>query len=311
MIHITKGQALKDNPGIVVYSPTGYYDDGAPVLCASIEDPESPVCRYEAKFVFYGNMVYSIGDEDLLLKEILKVDPNSLFGKSNQEVAVDAAVEEIETVSTQEQTPALDASTTDSSSTNSENSESSDVASSTPATSNQDSAATTPNTVENATTTQTSVGASESGGQSSDTLISTPVENATTTPGIDSQSLENTTSTGSGDGANSLEGDLFTNIEEAASPQHASSTTFSSVPEPSATSTVDNPTNNSELIDVVDESVTPLNPSEDQNFESMVIPSQSEATTSTPMSSLKRRSRTATKPVKRKIAIRKKARKIS
>ncbi|MCE9628795.1 MAG: hypothetical protein K8Q91_02245 [Candidatus Vogelbacteria bacterium] len=95
MIYLTKGQPLLDNPNLVVYDPTGYYNDGDSVICASIGLPEEPVCRYEAKYVLYGGMVYSISNPDDLMTEIIKIDPASLFGKDSQQVAVDKMVEKI------------------------------------------------------------------------------------------------------------------------------------------------------------------------------------------------------------------------
>ncbi len=95
MIYLTKGQTLKDNPGIVVYDPTGYYNDGDSIICASSAFPEEPACRYEAKFIAYGGIVYSISNPDDLMAEIIKLDPVSLFGKDSQQVAVDKVVEQI------------------------------------------------------------------------------------------------------------------------------------------------------------------------------------------------------------------------
>lgn len=95
MIYLTKGQVLKDNPGMVVFDPTGYYNDSDSVICASIGFPEEPVCRYEAKFIAYGGMVYSISNPDDLMAEITKIDPASLFGKDNQQITVDKMVENI------------------------------------------------------------------------------------------------------------------------------------------------------------------------------------------------------------------------
>lgn len=106
MIYLTKGQALFDNPGMVVYDPTGYYDDGSSVICAAAFAPEEPLCRYEAKFIAYGDLVYNITDPDKLMEEVIKIDPKSLFSKSNKDVALDAVVENIQTVeSGQPETP--------------------------------------------------------------------------------------------------------------------------------------------------------------------------------------------------------------
>jgi hypothetical protein len=95
MIYLTKGQQLADNPSMVIYDPTGYYNDGDSIICASAATPDEPAVRYEAKFVAYGGMVYSISDPDELLAEIIKLDPKSLFGKDSQQVAVDKVVADI------------------------------------------------------------------------------------------------------------------------------------------------------------------------------------------------------------------------
>ncbi len=98
MIYLTKGQVLFDNPGMVVYDPTGYYDDGSSVVCAAAFAPEEPLCRYEAKFIAYGDMIYNITDPEKLMEEVMKIDPKSLFSKSNKDVALDTVVENIQTV---------------------------------------------------------------------------------------------------------------------------------------------------------------------------------------------------------------------
>lgn len=98
MIYLTKGQQLFDNPGMVVYDQTGYYDDGSSVVCAAAHTPEEPLCRYEAKFIAYGNLVYNITDPEELMKQVLEIDSKSLFGKNNQDVATDKVVDTIQTV---------------------------------------------------------------------------------------------------------------------------------------------------------------------------------------------------------------------
>lgn len=95
MIYLRKGQVVADIPNMVVYEATGFYNDGDSVICAPATNPEEPVCRYEAKYIAYGGMVYSISDPDQLLEEITKIDPNSLYGKDSKQVAVDKAVETI------------------------------------------------------------------------------------------------------------------------------------------------------------------------------------------------------------------------
>ena len=95
MIYLKKGQTLLDNPGMVVYDSTGYYNDGDSIVCAPIFAPEEPACRYEAQYIAYGGMIYSVSDQDELMKKILEIDPKSLFGKDSQQVAVDKIVEQI------------------------------------------------------------------------------------------------------------------------------------------------------------------------------------------------------------------------
>lgn len=98
MIYLKKGQALFNNEGMVVLDKTGYYEDGATVVCAMYHLPDEPVCSYEAKFIAYGDQVYTITDEKTLLEEIMKIDPNTLMGKTKEDIKVDKMVEEIETV---------------------------------------------------------------------------------------------------------------------------------------------------------------------------------------------------------------------
>lgn len=100
MIYLKKGQTLFDNPGMVVYDPTGYYDDGTSVICAPVFAPEEAACRYEAKYIAYGGIVYSISNEEELLKQILELDPQSLFGKDSKQVAVDKVADAIVTQGT-------------------------------------------------------------------------------------------------------------------------------------------------------------------------------------------------------------------
>lgn len=95
MIYLTKGKTLVDNPGMVVFDSTGYYNDGDSVICASAGSPEEPVCRFEAKYIAYGSVVYSVSNPEELMAEILKMDPVSLFGKDSHEIAVDKMVEKI------------------------------------------------------------------------------------------------------------------------------------------------------------------------------------------------------------------------
>ena len=95
MIYLKKGQTLFDNPGMVVYDSTGYYNDGDSVVCAPIFAPEEPACRYEAQYVAYGGMIYSVSNQDELMKKILEIDPKSLFGKDSSQIALDKMVDQI------------------------------------------------------------------------------------------------------------------------------------------------------------------------------------------------------------------------
>lgn len=105
MIHLTKGQPLFENPAMVIYDNTGHYDDGATILCAMVYAPDEPVCRYEAKFVAFGSMVYNIAEPEKLLEEIRKIDPETLFGKNNGQVNADKIVEKIQMSESQDAVP--------------------------------------------------------------------------------------------------------------------------------------------------------------------------------------------------------------
>lgn len=98
MIYLTKGQKLFDDKGMVVCDPTGYYEDGTAVACAVFHSPEEPIFRYEARFIAYGDQVYNIADDKKLMEEIIKIDPNTLLGKTKEDISVDEMVEKIEIV---------------------------------------------------------------------------------------------------------------------------------------------------------------------------------------------------------------------
>lgn len=89
MIFLKKGQNLIDHPGLVIYDPTGYYEDDATITCASVLAPDEPLFRYEAKFVAYGGMVYAITNEEELMKQVMKLDTKTLFGKKRSELSAD------------------------------------------------------------------------------------------------------------------------------------------------------------------------------------------------------------------------------
>lgn len=119
MIYLTKGQTLFENPGMVVYSSTGYYNDGDVVICAMAYAPEEPACGYEAKYIAYGTMVYGISDEEKLIEEVIKIDPETLLGKTNKEFVIDNLVQEIKTV--ENPTPELTQDAVEINNTNVEN----------------------------------------------------------------------------------------------------------------------------------------------------------------------------------------------
>lgn len=57
MITITKGQVLKDNADLEVFSPSGDYDENDLIQCAYIGGDEA-ICAYEAVYIERGNEVY-------------------------------------------------------------------------------------------------------------------------------------------------------------------------------------------------------------------------------------------------------------
>lgn len=104
MIYLQKGQPLFENKGMVVCDETGYYEDGATVVCAPLFAPDEPACRFEAKFIAYGSQVYNITDQDKLMEEINKIDPKNLLGKSTEEVSIDNMVKNIQTTESSQDT---------------------------------------------------------------------------------------------------------------------------------------------------------------------------------------------------------------
>ncbi len=194
MIYLTKGQKLFENPEMVVCEPTGYYEDSSTVICASALSPEDPVCRFEAKFIAYGSMVYTITDEKLLLEEVMKLDPLSLFSKTAEEKKIDQLVQNIETV---EQASMSDLTSAENSITNEDllsenqnnntNTENSTTSTSTsPAIeSSSNATSSSPTSLNNATS---------SNATSSNATSSTPSIEATSTSATSSQSVGTATS---------------------------------------------------------------------------------------------------------------------
>lgn len=95
MIFLKKGQLLATNTGLVVYDQTGYYEDGDTVVCALVTAPDEPVCRYEAKYIAYGDKVYAISKEEDLMQEIKKIDAKTLFGKNRAQAEAEKLMNEI------------------------------------------------------------------------------------------------------------------------------------------------------------------------------------------------------------------------
>lgn len=57
MITITKGQVLKDNADLEVFSPSGSYDENDLIQCTEIGG-SVPICAYEAVYIERGNEAY-------------------------------------------------------------------------------------------------------------------------------------------------------------------------------------------------------------------------------------------------------------
>lgn len=179
MIYLEKGQQLFDNPGMIVYDSTGYYNDGDPVVCSSVGVPDEPACRYEAKFIKYGSIVYSISDPDELMEQIIKLDPNTLIGKDTKQIALEKMVEKI----VPQSTDIVDNINKDSVVNKLDN----NTATSTPST---NTSTTTPTTIQEVITNPSPTPTSE---------LNLPIETSTTTPSFSTStttpSIETPTST--------------------------------------------------------------------------------------------------------------------
>lgn len=82
MIHLERGQILIEDPELVVYDATGDYEDSDLIVCAKITSPDEPFSKCEAKYIAYGNMVYSISDAKELDKAIADIDPANNLGEA-------------------------------------------------------------------------------------------------------------------------------------------------------------------------------------------------------------------------------------
>lgn len=103
MIYLQQGQDVAENEDLVVYDATGDYNDNDMVICAKRETPNEPYCRFEAQFIAYGGIVYAISEEEKLLEEIQKIDPETTLAEETN----DSMIEQQEDVSTRptEDTP--------------------------------------------------------------------------------------------------------------------------------------------------------------------------------------------------------------
>lgn len=77
MIHLDQGQTVAEHPELVVFDVTGDYDDHDMILCAKADDSSNPYCRFEAQFIAYGGVVYSISDDTQLTNVIDQMDPDN------------------------------------------------------------------------------------------------------------------------------------------------------------------------------------------------------------------------------------------
>jgi hypothetical protein len=77
MIHIEKNQPVPEHPELIVFSPTGDYDDNALIECATTEQPSVAFCGFAASFVKYGGFVYRFENPEKLGKALVELDPAS------------------------------------------------------------------------------------------------------------------------------------------------------------------------------------------------------------------------------------------
>lgn len=109
MIYLEKGQFVAENDDLVVCDLTDTYLDTDMVLCAKKDTPDEPYCKFEAKFIAYGGVVYAVSDEEKLLEEVKKNDPDTLLSvntttaSENVLTSSDIKVEDNSSVKTTEQ----------------------------------------------------------------------------------------------------------------------------------------------------------------------------------------------------------------
>jgi hypothetical protein len=89
MINLQQGQDVAENEDLVVYDATGDYNDNDMIICAKRETPFEPYCRFEAQFIAYGGIVYAISEEEKLLEEIQKIDPETTLAEETTDSMIE------------------------------------------------------------------------------------------------------------------------------------------------------------------------------------------------------------------------------
>lgn len=77
MIHIEKGESIKDNENLRIKSPSGDYDDADLIEFYDVDDKKNVSGAFQAQYVKYGGMVYMFNSPKELGEAILKIDPES------------------------------------------------------------------------------------------------------------------------------------------------------------------------------------------------------------------------------------------
>ena len=77
MVHIEKSQKVPQNENLIVFSPSGDYDEDQLIECCEINNPSVAIGAYQAQFIKYGGVVYRFNDEEELGAELVKLDPSS------------------------------------------------------------------------------------------------------------------------------------------------------------------------------------------------------------------------------------------
>lgn len=77
MIHIEKGESIKDNENLRIKTPSGDYDDADLIEFYDIDDKKNVSGAFQAQYVKYGGLVYMFNSPKELGEAILKIDPES------------------------------------------------------------------------------------------------------------------------------------------------------------------------------------------------------------------------------------------